>query len=507
MRRGMVLAIAVTALLVTPAPALATFPGDNGKIAYYTAWTGPHTYFTPPDVWTVNPDGTDPVRHTTDESSSVPVWSPNGKKIAFRKYLTENDLDTEIYTMNADGSVVTDLTNSPGDDWQAAWSPDGKKIAFVSNRDEPDAYNCYSTSGICNWEIYVMNSDGTGLRRLTDSPNIDTDPSWSPDGTKIVFSTYRHEADPLNCYRTACNYEIYTTGADGGGLSRLTVDPHQDRYPQWSPRGDQILFLRKAGGSYYDPDHLYVTGTDGVGEHRLVDGLYNEDQATWSPDGNRIVFESNTQIHVVNRDGSGHDVLVNDIVSDPNDPNYYVAIYNRDPVWSPDGTQIAFSHDECPYYCDYSRLQTINADGSGGRTTVAGNAAVSPDWQRVPNQPPVCTSAAATPSSLSRHGFQTVTLAGATDPDGDAVTIAIDGVTQDEPVGRRPDARTGTNSSQVDLRGLRWNKGDGRVYRIAFTASDGTDDCTGVATVEVRRKKKQPAADSAPPSYDSFGQR
>jgi hypothetical protein len=96
------------------------------------------------------------------------------------------------------------------------------------------------------------------------------------------------------------------------------------------------------------------------------------------------------------------------------------------------------------------------------------------------------------------------TLSGATDPDGDAVRITVTGVTQDEPVGRRPDARAAASSNQVELRGRRWNKGDGRVYRIAFTASDGTDSCSGVATVEVRRKKKQPAVDSAPPSYDSF---
>jgi hypothetical protein len=112
----------------------------------------------------------------------------------------------------------------------------------------------------------------------------------------------------------------------------------------------------------------------------------------------------------------------------------------------------------------------------------------------------------ATPSSLRHGGFRTVTLGGATDPDGDAVTITITGVTQDEPVGRRPDARPGAGSHQVELRAQRRPRGDGRVYRIAFTASDDADECSGVVTVEVRRHKKQPAVDSAPPSYDSFGE-
>jgi hypothetical protein len=101
--------------------------------------------------------------------------------------------------------------------------------------------------------------------------------------------------------------------------------------------------------------------------------------------------------------------------------------------------------------------------------------------------------------------FRTITLAGATDPAGNAVPIEITGVTQDEPVGGQPDARRSSGEA-VRLRAERDSRDNGRVYRVAFRATDPDGaSCEGAVTVAVPRKKKQPAVDSAPPSYDSFG--
>jgi hypothetical protein len=103
-----------------------------------------------------------------------------------------------------------------------------------------------------------------------------------------------------------------------------------------------------------------------------------------------------------------------------------------------------------------------------------------------------------------------VTLSGASDPDGDRVTVAVDGVTQDEPVRSSgdptsPDARLGSGSDTVSLRAERSPRGDGRVYRIDFTASDNRGkSCTGAVTVGVARHRSDNAVDSAPPSYHSF---
>jgi hypothetical protein len=124
-----------------------------------------------------------------------------------------------------------------------------------------------------------------------------------------------------------------------------------------------------------------------------------------------------------------------------------------------------------------------------------------------PNRPPNCSGVRATPSMLLASGgaFRLVALSGATDPDGDPVTLTINGVTQDEPVpgppsSTFPDAMGSSESNQVYLRAERRGDGDGRVYRIAFKASDGRLTCSGTTTVRVPL-----TFDSAPPSYNSFG--
>jgi hypothetical protein len=129
----------------------------------------------------------------------------------------------------------------------------------------------------------------------------------------------------------------------------------------------------------------------------------------------------------------------------------------------------------------------------------------------VPNHPPNCSGVAASRAVLKtvNRGLIAITLDGATDPDGDPVTLSVDGVTQDEPVTGRgdhtsPDA-VDASDGEVRVRAERDPHGDGRVYRIAFTASDGRGgSCSGTATVSVPRKKGEPAVDSAPPSYDSL---
>jgi hypothetical protein len=121
------------------------------------------------------------------------------------------------------------------------------------------------------------------------------------------------------------------------------------------------------------------------------------------------------------------------------------------------------------------------------------------------NQPPVCSDVTGTPNIIRppNHKLVPVSLSGASDPDGDRVTLTVTGVTQDEPLNGTPDATLGPQSNQLSVRAERG--GDGRVYRIAFSASDGKGgNCTGTATVNVPRNDHSPAVDSAPPSYDSL---
>ena len=129
-------------------------------------------------------------------------------KIAFT---SDRDGNWEIYVMNADGSEQKRLTNNLGFDLDPCWSPDGKKMAFASKREG-------------NYEIYVMNVDGSEQKRLTKNPGYDGYPVWSPDGKKIAFMSDRDG-----------NEEIYFMNADGNEQRNLTNNPADDVYLSWSP--------------------------------------------------------------------------------------------------------------------------------------------------------------------------------------------------------------------------------------------------------------------------------
>jgi Tol biopolymer transport system component len=121
--------------------------------------------------------------------------------------------------MNADGSGQTNLTNNAAWDYGPAWSPDGSKIAFTSSRDGDS-------------EIYVMNPDGSDQTNLTNNAARDEEPAWSPDGSKIAFASDRDG-----------NYEVYVMNADGSSQTNLTNNAATDNAPDWQP-----LYAGPVGG-------------------------------------------------------------------------------------------------------------------------------------------------------------------------------------------------------------------------------------------------------------------
>jgi Tol biopolymer transport system component len=166
--------------------------------------------------------GTAPVRLNNNTASETsPAWSPDGTKLVFSSLREISPTfpdggNYDIYVMNADGTSLVRLTNFPGNELQPTWSPDGSKIAFVADGD----------GGLS--QIYSMNANGTNRVRLTGALHEDVSPSWSPDGTKIVFSSTRDG-----------NPELYVMNADGTNPVRLTTDPdpagfvHEDIDPAW----------------------------------------------------------------------------------------------------------------------------------------------------------------------------------------------------------------------------------------------------------------------------------
>ena len=171
-------------------------------------------------------------------------------------FSSERDGNPEIYVMDADGKNQHRLTNNRHDDWSPVWSPDGKRIVFFSNRDG----HVHVIRGVPTYEIYVMDADGRNPQKLTNNPNDDRSPSWSPDGKRIVFQSNRDKDNPGN-------YEIYVMDADGGNEQKLTENPNEDDNPSWSPDGKRIVFSSGREGHFENKfgitDEIYVMDADG----------------------------------------------------------------------------------------------------------------------------------------------------------------------------------------------------------------------------------------------------
>jgi Tol biopolymer transport system component len=178
------------------------------------------------------------------------------------------------------------------------WSPDGTKIAFTSTRDG-------------NEEVYVMNADGSGQTNLTNHPASDIFPAWSPDGTKIAFTSGRD-----------FDWEVFVVNADGSSPTNLTNNDNlnSDLEPDWSPDGTKIAFRASRYDSYGFGFDIYVMNADGSGQINLTEHPAFDSEPAWSPDGAQIVFQSdrdgNFEIYVMNADGSGQTNLTNNPASD-----------------------------------------------------------------------------------------------------------------------------------------------------------------------------------------------
>jgi hypothetical protein len=170
------------------------------------------------DIYVSGVDGLGVRRLTTDHAPDfVPVWSPDGRTIAFD---SDRSGQTQVYAMDTDGSNQRLLIGGPGRSFVGSWAPDGTKLAFASDRDG-------------NFEIYVAAADGTGVTRLTDNAASDYDPKWSPDGRRLLFVSFRDgEA------------ELYLMDASGGYATNVTMNHTLDvrAGAAWSPDSSRILF-------------------------------------------------------------------------------------------------------------------------------------------------------------------------------------------------------------------------------------------------------------------------
>jgi TolB protein len=231
------------------------------------------------DIFTMHADGTAQARLTLTPQSEYfgPSWSPDGRKIAFA--LGPGSKPTSLYLMNADGTNLIQLTHLSLTCYLQQWSPDGSKLVFIGQQGKD----------VNTAAVYGINADGSNARRLTHEDAREYGASWSPDGRHIAFGSLQGGV-----------WHIFLMNADGSEVRRLTS--MSGNKPTWSPDGRFIAFTSDVTGH----DDLYVMNADGSHVHLLM--AYG-DHAAWSPDGQHIAFESNRtgneEIYSMNSDGSG----------------------------------------------------------------------------------------------------------------------------------------------------------------------------------------------------------
>jgi Tol biopolymer transport system component len=218
------------------------------------------------------------ILYSPSDDDSLASVSPDGKRVAF---ISDRDGNREIYLVNLDGTGLRRLTFTPAPELWPSWSADGKWLAFDSERDG-------------NREIYTLEIASGNTIRVTNNLAVDGGPAWSSDGQRLVFHSDRDG-----------NHEIYTMDRAGGNLTRLTYDTADDWAPAWSPNGGWIAFMSYRNGSA----EIYRMSTAGGDPVNLTNNPAEDAVPAWSPDGSQIAFESsrdgNLEVYVMNYDGSG----------------------------------------------------------------------------------------------------------------------------------------------------------------------------------------------------------
>jgi Tol biopolymer transport system component len=222
----------------------------------------------PTSTPTITPTATKtatPTLTSTPTATVTPSPTPHPlASVPFRiLFVSDEDGDAEIYSVNADGSNLQNLTNNNLDDSYPSGSPDGTKIAYAE-----------IISGYPN--IFIMDSDGRNPKQITDSKSRNEMASWSPDGTKLAFSSDR-----------TGHTEVYIMNIDGSNLQQITHDNEVDIFPIWSPDGKWISFSSGITGNA----DIFIIHPDGTGMQQITRSPnYDGDAAHWSPDSKWLIF-------------------------------------------------------------------------------------------------------------------------------------------------------------------------------------------------------------------------
>lgn len=239
-------------------------------------------------------------------------------------FTSTRDGNYEVYTIDLESRKETNLTVNPALDYWSSWTPDGRYLLFYSKREGGE-------------DIYRMDVSGEHVVKLTDNSFKDYLPICSPDGTRIVFLSDRdHKANV-----------VYLMNSDGTNVRRLTENEDFEESASWSPDAKSLIFTRALrepeDSTYASNGELFLMDADGRNELRLTFRKGYDSGGVFSPDGKRVAFygtdeTGNFEIYLINADGSGIENLTRDPLED------------YSPSWSPDGKWIAYTSGENGIY-------------------------------------------------------------------------------------------------------------------------------------------------------------
>lgn len=200
------------------------------------------------------------------------TWAPDGKMIAFASKSGARDA---IHIKKVeDGGFDKEIKLDMGAVYSPSWSPDGSKILFCGIKDG-------------KLDLFTVTVNNGEITRLTDDFFNEADPSWSPDGKRIVFSSDRRDP-PYEYTLNDINedYDLFVMNADGSNIQRISTGPFNDRNPSWSPDGKNLVFTSDRNGI----NNLYSINLDAMTVMPLTNLLTDASAPVWSPDGNTIAF-------------------------------------------------------------------------------------------------------------------------------------------------------------------------------------------------------------------------